>query len=230
MVFDSTTLFGSLRPAAPICCRHSVVRGLPFCFFCFSSPAALLYAIFAPCHVFYFFFFPQLSEWERARHHACARYGKLLAQTYETLETLHISNGQVSRPSIVMANESNKSRETISYGPFCLVEHVSISMCGRYMFWKLETSLLTWLKVNCTPVFFPWCFIKILRVVALDRNLPPGYRDYFIDWSSLCNYWTFCGRKNHNTQWYCKYPSVDACLSRLTTNCIYLATQPFSTV
>lgn len=41
MVFDSTTLFGSLRPAAPICCRHSVIRGLPFCFFVF--PALQLY-------------------------------------------------------------------------------------------------------------------------------------------------------------------------------------------
>lgn len=45
--FDSTTSLGSLRPAAPICCRHPARRGLPFCF-------SVSFSVF--CHVTFLFF------------------------------------------------------------------------------------------------------------------------------------------------------------------------------
>lgn len=70
-VLDTTVNLGhsgQQRHLLPFC--RNRLSGL--CIFFFFCPPTLLYGNFVNCHIFL-----QLSEWERALHHACACYGKL---------------------------------------------------------------------------------------------------------------------------------------------------------
>ena len=143
---DSTAGLGSLGPAAPICCRHSAGSGLSFCLL-----EQQLY--FAFCHVT--FLFPQLSEWERALHLACTRYGKLLLK-HENVEHLTF---QMTRPSEQAECCQGKKKSSNSKGYSTARPILSCWMCVHFHVWLLHvliyrSGLLTWVPSRLLPMNF----------------------------------------------------------------------------
>lgn len=165
-VFDSTYLL------PPFC------RKRPSVLFCFSPAQRLYCVLILHSAVLHFLcFFSQLSEWERARHHACARYGKLQLK-HETLENFTFQMAKwadwvlswltnpINPKAIPLPGKLYHTAHFVLLNTFPCV----VATCFEIL--KHLLDLLTQLKisppllaftVNCHPVFFPWSFFKILR-------------------------------------------------------------------
>lgn len=172
-MFDSTTGFGSLRPAAPICCRRCAGRGHPFCF-----SVQQLYCMLILCSAMLHFF--SSAQWVGTSPSSCMRTlrqaSKVSAKPPKPWNA-NIWNDKAKWADWILTRLTNPTLWTAAgtyHTAHFVLLNVSFSMCGCYMFWNLETSfrsfdmtedqlipsLYSQRLSECHPVFFPWSFSK----------------------------------------------------------------------